>query len=68
MKAVETIKHEETNPYSLAAFTECNVIITQSALLGERGSAYGGRQGPMAFWGSLAMGGFSHHLRLLQSL
>lgn len=60
-EVVETIKHEETNPYSLAAFTECNVIITQSALLG--GDALWWKAGPWHFGGSLAMGGFSHHLR-----
>ena len=43
-EVVETIKHEETNPCSLVAFTERNVIITQSALVGEREAHYGGRQ------------------------
>ena len=61
-EVVETIKHEETNPYSLVAFTECNVIITQCALVGERGSSLWWKAGPWHFGGSLAMGGFSHHL------
>lgn len=52
----------ETNPYSLVAFTECNVIITQSALVGEKGSSLWWKAGPWHFGGSLAMGGFSHHL------
>ena len=56
-EVVETIKHEETNPYSLVAFTERNVIITQSALVGERGSSLWWKAGPWHFGGSLATGG-----------
>lgn len=66
-EVVETIKHEETNPYSLAAFTECNVIITQSALVGE-GKLIMVEGRPMAFWGVLSNGWFLTPSVLLQSL
>ena len=56
-EVVETIKHEETNPCSLVAFTERNVIITQSALVGERGSSLRWKAGPWHCGGSLATGG-----------
>ena len=66
-EVVETIKHEETNPYSLVAFAERNVIITQSALVGERVRSLWWKAGPWHFEGSLAVGGFSHHLRCHKS-
>lgn len=54
--------NRKPTPYSLPGFAEYNVIITQSALVGERGSSLWWKAGPHYVRGSLAVGGFSYHL------